>query len=1141
MLAKLKNTDFERAVNDVNSGLNVTITGLNIGEKSYIASQVKKPAIFVAPSVDEGEVAYNQFLSMNLKTTFVRFVDYDVFYGKYTFGEVDRELNIALFNLCMGKTDILVVNSKILNYRLPSPEIFLKHIISLSKNDTISPDSLKKRLSELGYTYQTVIEEKGQFSYRGDCVDIFPINSELPYRISFFDEDIEYIKTFNLENYATIEEVKHLDICPNSYLFLSNQDIDKIISKIQAEKDAYNLDANSFTRLNNMVENICLEISNKTISSKFLVPYLEGYNSNILSYLNCGTVIFDETKVICKNVEENLSSFNERYLMMLKSGELMKSHKNFLLSFEDCFKTSLNKLAYINLNNSNRIFETQRIYSFLCEPIINYNGKYDLLSQDLNAFLKRKFFVTIMTGSDINCVNTYKNLEKLVPAKIIKIDDNAEENLVNISPAGLYKSVNFTKQKTVIISINQIHSQKIAEKTIQNKKKSAFYLPKVGDYVVHSVFGIGICEGVERLKFGEHEKDYIILRYRDNDKYYLPTEKINELSSYVSSGVPPKLNKLGTDEFEKEKAKVKASVKKMAFSLINLYAERQILKGYRYEIDDILYKDFAKGFEYKETDDQLVAINDIEKDMTSGKVMDRLICGDVGFGKTEVAFRAIFIAVMNSKQVALLCPTTILSEQHYNACMTRMSPYMANVEVINRFKTPKQQKDILERVKKGEVNVLIGTSRLLSKDVEFKNLGLLVLDEEQKFGVEAKEKLKNMKKDLDVLTLSATPIPRTLHISMSGIRDISIIETPPENRLPVQTIVTEYSDTVIKDAILRELRRNGQVLIIYNSVETIYNFAGHIRLLVPEATVGIAHGQMDEKTLYSEIQALYNQQTNVLVSTTLIENGVDLPTANTLICINAQNLGLSELYQLKGRVGRSSLLAYAYFMYPENKVISEDATKRLNALSEYTTLGSGFKIAMRDLEIRGAGNILGKEQHGHIVKVGYDMYCKILKEATEELKGKNVYRPKDCKIIVDISAYIPNNFVPDNEARFRLYNTISNIDSVDELNKIKEKITDMYSSCPSEVENLAKIALIQNMASKIGIKQANINQNIMLWFYSSDDITSQNVTDAIKTLGVKAQYSLKGGPLITFENKNNINSKIDFVINFLTICNKSVN
>ena len=580
----------------------------------------------------------------------------------------------------------------------------------------------------------------------------------------------------------------------------------------------------------------------------------------------------------------------------------------------------------------------------------------------------------------------------------------------------------------------------------------------------------------------------------------------------------------------------------MAFSLINLYAERQTLKGYRYNIDELLYNDFCKGFEYKETDDQLDAISEIEKDMTSGKVMDRLICGDVGFGKTEVAFRAIFIAVMNSRQVALLCPTTILSEQHYSSCLTRMSPYMANVEVINRFKTPKQQKDILERVRQGKVDVLIGTSRLLSKDVEFKNLGLLVLDEEQKFGVEAKEKLKNIKKDIDVLTMSATPIPRTLNISMTGIRDISIIETPPENRLPVQTIVTEYSDTVIKDAILRELRRDGQVLVIYNNVENIFKFASHIAELVPEANIGVAHGQMDEKTLYAQIQSLYNQQTNVFVSTTLIENGVDLPTANTLICVNAQNLGLSELYQLKGRVGRSSLLAYAYFMYPENKAISEDATKRLSALSEYTSLGSGFKIAMRDLEIRGAGNILGKEQHGHILKVGYDMYCKILKEATEELRGKNVYRPKDCKIVVDISAYIPNNFVPDNEARFRLYNIISNIDSVDNLNKVKDKIIDMYHSYPKEVENLSKIALIQNLASKLSVKQVNISQfKVSFTFYSRDDMTSTTISDAIRTLGVKTTYNIKNDSVIDFAiSGGNLIEKIDFVINFLSICSKNI-
>lgn len=1144
MLDKLRYTDFFNLIEDVNNGINVTVTGLNIGEKGLVCNDLSKPIIFVAPSVERAEKIEKQLLSLNLKTASIKYVDIDPLYSRYSFNEADIELNKSIFKLLTQDIDTLVVTSKVLSYRLPSPQIFKDNILKLSKNNTYNLEDLKRKLTSMGYSLQSMLEGQGQYSYRGDCIDIFPINSSLPYRISFFDDTIEFIKAFNIESYSSIEEINSITICPNTLLFLENQSLEQIVKKIEAEKSTSILQPNAFTRLNNLVENISIEILNKSVKSSFILPYLEDYNCNILSYINKGTVVFDEVKRIYDSVKENIDTFLERFPSLLSSGELLPSHENFLLNLNKSLVSNVNKLAFININTQNRIFQTQKLYNFSCEPIISYNGDYSLLAEDLMEFLKKKYFVTIFTQNDTNCVNVFKNLQKLkVPCKIVKVMNQCEKDLINISPNDLYRGVNLSKQKVHLISINEIFSKKENEKVTQNKKRSVFYLPKVGEWVVHNVHGVGICDGIERLKFGSIEKDYIIVRYKDNDKYYLPTEKIQELASYISNGAPPKLNKLGSDEFEREKEKVKASVKKMAFSLLNLYAERQYQKGFRYNIDPLLYEDFCNGFEHKETEDQLMAIDDIQKDMQSDKVMDRLICGDVGFGKTEVSFRAIFIACMNSKQVALLCPTTILSEQHYNTCTTRLAPYMVNVEVINRFKTPKQQKEILQRVKEGKVDVLIGTTRLLSKDVEFKNLGLLVLDEEQKFGVEAKEKLKNLKKNIDVLTLSATPIPRTLHISMSGIRDISIIETPPTNRLPVQTIVTEYSDTLIKDAIYRELKRNGQVLIVYNRIETIFEFFSKLSKLIPDAKIDVAHGRMEEKALYNAIKNLYEKKTDILISTTLIENGVDLPSANTLICINSENLGLSELYQLKGRVGRSSLLAYAYFTYPENKIISEDAFKRLSAISEFSSLGSGFKIAMRDLEIRGAGNVLGKEQHGHITRVGYDMYCKLLKEATEELKGKRIYKARDCKILIDVSAFIPNNFVPDNETRFRLYNTISNVDSLEEMNKIKEKITDMFKTIPYQVENLIKIALIQNLASKMGIKQVTANQTrTCFMFYKSEDMLIEEISEKIKKLNLKVVYNLKDVPIIDFDlGRLNLDKKIDFIINFLTFDNKSIN
>ena len=538
-----------------------------------------------------------------------------------------------------------------------------------------------------------------------------------------------------------------------------------------------------------------------------------------------------------------------------------------------------------------------------------------------------------------------------------------------------------------------------------------FYLPKVGDYVVHETHGIGRCISLEKQNFNGNEKEYFVIEYLGGDKLYLPSEQANLISAYMGGELEPKLNKIGGEQFAKIKAKVKESVKGLAINLLEIYSKREKSKGFKYSEDDYLFQQFEEAFEHNETEDQLSAIADIKADMQGSKIMDRLICGDVGYGKTEVALRAIYKAVLSGKQVALLCPTTILSEQHYKSATERFKGFMVKTQVLNRFKTKAQQTEILKELKEGKIDVIIGTHRLLSSDVVFKDLGLLVLDEEQRFGVADKEKIKSLKNNIDVLTLSATPIPRTLNMALTGIRDISIIETPPKERIAVKTYVQEESDTLILNACKKELLRGGQVLFVYNRVQNIYEQAERIKALLPEARVGVAHGQMPERLLEETIMKLYNKEYDILVATTLIESGIDLPLANTLIVIDADRLGLSELYQLRGRIGRSDRSSYAYFTYNPSKVLTTDAYKRLQAILEFTELGSGFKIAMRDLEIRGAGDILGKEQHGHLEKVGYDLYCKLLNEAVNELKGQKVKDYKPVKIDILASASLPKNYV----------------------------------------------------------------------------------------------------------------------------------
>ena len=645
-----------------------------------------------------------------------------------------------------------------------------------------------------------------------------------------------------------------------------------------------------------------------------------------------------------------------------------------------------------------------------------------------------------------------------------------------------------------IIGIGTDDMYKNQKTTYRDGKQNFSYLPKVGDFVVHSFYGVGRCKDIVRMKLTHFEKDYFVLEYKNGALLYLPTEQADLVSAYVG-GDAPKLNALGSSEWNRLKQKVKEDLKEIAISLAKIYKERQDKKGYVFERDEELERQFSDAFEYELTPDQAQAVIDIDQDMETGKIMDRLICGDVGFGKTEVAFRAIFKAFYNSKQVAFLCPTTILSEQHYRSCKQRMESFGLRIEVLNRFKTDKETKEIYKRLQEGKIDVLIGTHKILNEKLKFKDLGLLVLDEEQRFGVKDKEKIKKMKTDVDVLTLSATPIPRTLHMSLSGIRDISVIATPPRDRLPIQTYVSPYSDQLLQDVVSRELSRNGKALVLFNKVAEIYNFRSHVASLLPQAKIGVAHGQMMEQELAKVINDLYDDKFNLFISTTLIENGVDLPTLNTLFVVDCDMLGLSQLYQIRGRIGRSDKLAYAYLTYDGGKVLTEDAYKRLDAIQEFRELGSGFKIAVRDLEIRGAGNILGKEQHGHMQKVGYDMYVKLLEEVTKEISGEKTISAKEIKLELVLDAYISEEYVTSQEERIICYNKISKISNSAEYSRVVEELRQTNGDLPVEVENLCKIALLKNLAVNFNVQKIKINsRDCMVYFYKSEEIIDKRLS-----------------------------------------------
>ncbi|MBP3431495.1 MAG: transcription-repair coupling factor [Clostridia bacterium] len=785
---------------------------------------------------------------------------------------------------------------------------------------------------------------------------------------------------------------------------------------------------------------------------------------------------------ICDNIliDEPVKLENECKILAKSRQELSWTRNDLFLNFED---VNLDKFTVFT-NTSDNSFDNKTIGQK------NYITDFVALKNDINMYVKHGTNVFLFAGEFFEILKEFL-MTNNIPFKLFD-GQMLKTSYVYVCKGYFPYSFSFLEYGIVGIGTDDMYKSKKIE--FRGGRQSFSYLPKVGDFVVHSFYGVGRCKDIVRMKLSHVEKDYFVLEYKNGATLYLPTEQANLVSAYIG-GDAPKLNALGSSEWNRLKQKVKEDLKEVAISLAKIYKERETKKGFEFVREEDLEKQFADAFEFELTPDQAQAITDVDKDMESEKIMDRLICGDVGFGKTEVAFRAIFKAVYNSKQVAFLCPTTILSEQHYRSCVHRMRDFGFRIEVLNRFKTEKQTKEIYKRLAEGKIDILIGTHKILNENLKFKDLGLLVLDEEQRFGVKDKEKIKQLKSDIDVLTLSATPIPRTLHMSLSGIRDISVIATPPRDRLPIQTYVSSYSDDLLQDVVARELSRNGKALILFNKVAEIYHFRSHVAELLPQAKIGLAHGQMEERELSRVINDLYDDKFNVFISTTLIENGVDLPTLNTLFVVDCDMLGLSQLYQIRGRIGRSDKLAYAYLTYNGGKVLTEEAYKRLEAIKEFRELGSGFKIAIRDLEIRGAGNILGKEQHGHMQKVGYDMYVRLLEEVTREIAGEKTVAEKEIKLELQLDAYISEDYIPSQDERIVFYNKISKISSESELKQTINQMQERNGQAPTETVNLCKIAFLKNLAKQFNVQKIRINaQECLIYLYKSEEIIDKRLS-----------------------------------------------
>lgn len=1039
----------------------------------------------------------------------------------------------ALAGILTEKVKGAVISAEGLMQFFPYRTNFEAGIIELKRGSRIDVTELADRLAAGGYKYAEQVSAQGEFSRRGDVFDVWCANDEMPVRLDFFDDEIESVRVFAPDTMLSVRDIDAVTIYPRSDILVSRKCAER------ATKQLNYIKRNAKRRLAEIIDATVTKLEADPADPALIwaIPFIKDEMSTLFDYLPSDAVIvLDEPKLIEDKFRLARNAHITRAKAFAESDEATKEHSGSLMSVEEVIGKIGERqiIGFQQTTSSNPIFAPAAIFSIKGLPLSKYNTNYVALVDDVRNMAIGGGQTLIYAGNE-ETAGTLNALlrDNDVTAHITR--DTSDNYPVLLVPERLSRGFIYPEAHLMIVGTDDVIKRTEARKKSSKRKRAAFVIPEKGDYVVHEKHGIGISEGLVTLTTSLGTKDYFCIMYRGGDKLYLPTDKMDEVDKYTGGGTPP-LHRIGGKEFDRVKERVKASVKEMAIDLVKLYEKRLKTKGYRYPPDTVWQKELEDAFPYQETDDQLIAISEIKEDMESGKVMDRLLCGDVGFGKTEVSVRAIFKTVIEGKQAAFLSPTTILCQQHYNTISERFAPFGIKIDVLSRFVSQKDIKESLKRIKSGETNVIVATHRLLGKDVEFHDLGLLVLDEEQRFGVEHKEKIKVLKNNVNVLSLSATPIPRTLHMAMSGIRDISTLETPPENRLPVETYVVEQTDALIRDACERELARGGQVFILYNRVQSIEKFRAYVAdLLGDGARVICAHGQMEEGELASQIKKFYDKEADVLVATTIIENGIDIPDANTLIVIDSDNLGLAELYQLRGRVGRSRTLAYAYFTVREGRVLTENAEKRLDALFRYTELGSGFKIAMQDLEIRGAGNILGKEQHGNMEKVGYDMYCKLLKECVDELEGKPVERAREVEIDIAGDMSLPKDYITEPSKRVAFYKTSATLGSYAEALEFIKETRDVYGALPEAAENLINVGLIKNLAGKMKVsKIVATEKGLAILFYDGTIYGREGLFKAIAENSERCVLSPTDPPTVLFDNKcATVGERLVLLRNFL--------
>lgn len=1051
----------------------------------YALSDGSSHRIIVVSSELKAKKVYEEYRFLDKKVYYYPAKDL-LFYQADLRGKLIVKQRMEVFQALLEEEEVTVITSfdAFMDSMLPL-QIIKERRIHIGNESSLNFEQLKKDLVAIGYERQEQIDGPGEFAIRGGILDIYPLTEELPIRIELWGDEVDSIRTFDVESQRSIENLPDITIYPATEFMEEKGERVSFLSYFDTKSTLLFLD-----------EPVRLVEQGETVAEEF--------------------------RISMENRAAQMEDGGVSKLALPKETQIELYQPKAVAHFMNQFCC----IGFTTLESKCPEFKVKELYSVQGKSVSPYNNSFEALTKDLIRLKRSKYRVILLSGSRSRAKRLAEDLRDYSLSSFYSEDLNREvgEGEIMVTYGHVSEGYEYPMLKFMVISETDIfgrEKKKKKRKTYDGQRIQSFSELKVGDYVVHENHGLGIYQGIEKMEIDKVSKDYMKIAYAGNGNLYIPATQLDLIQKYASADAKkPKLNRLGTQEWTKTKTRVKGAVQEVAKDLVELYATRQEKEGYVYEKDTVWQREFEEMFPFEETEDQNLAIEATKRDMESHKIMDRLICGDVGYGKTEIAIRAAFKAVQENKQVVYLVPTTILAQQHYNTFVQRMKDFPVRIDLMCRFRTAAQIKKSIEDTKKGLVDIVIGTHRVLSKDVQFKDLGLLIIDEEQRFGVQHKEKIKKLKDNIDVMTLTATPIPRTLHMSLIGIRDMSVLEEAPQDRMPIQTYVMEQNDEMVREAIEREISRDGQVYYVYNRVQDIADITGRLQKLVPDANIAFAHGQMKEHQLERIMYDFVNGDIDVLVSTTIIETGLDISNVNTMIIHDADRLGLSQLYQLRGRVGRSNRMAYAFLLYRRDKMLKEVAEKRLAAIREFTDLGSGFKIAMRDLEIRGAGNLLGEAQSGHMEAVGYDLYCKMLNEAVKHLKGELTEDTYATTIDLNVDAFIPASYIPNEYQKLDIYKRIASIENESEMDDMVEELIDRFGDIPKKVQQLLYIANLKALAhSAYVISVEQKGEEYIFIMYERAKVNPQAIPSLLEKYKSALAFTVDTNPYFTYHKK----------------------